>query len=240
LLIALPCEFRRLHPVVMTRYFLLGIVVLLTRGAGVALGQTTPPEEPFVKMVNRTFHALVNIETKRGAGSGFFIDTSGHVVTNAHVIDDSGGTITVKTQEGKTLPAKIVGLDETVDLALLQVEPNKDATFIPLEPQSPNMLGQTLVVMGNPHGLGASLSRGILSARHQTGQSDGRTFDNLFQTDAAINPGNSGGPILDIAGNLAGVTQLKIRGAEGLNYAIPAAIVKEKVTEFLAKEKKVK
>jgi serine protease Do len=199
--------------------------------------QSTPQQEPLVQMVNRVYHAVVNIDTNRGAGSGFFVDAEGHVVTNAHVIAGLLTRITVLTQDGQSLRAQIIGKDEEVDLAVLKVEGKTPFTFISLEKLSPNMLGQTMVVMGNPRGVGTSVSRGVLSGRGRALKTDERDYGNLLQTDAAINPGNSGGPILDLAGDLSGVTQLRYAGAVGLNYAIPAETVRAKVKEFLAKAK---
>jgi serine protease Do len=215
----------------------LGLLCSMVFFSAQLAAQTTPQQEPLVQMVNRVYHAVVNIATTRGAGSGFFIDAEGHVITNAHVIEGLFTRITVLTQDGQSLPARIIGKDDVVDLALLKVEGKEPFTFIPLEKPSPNMLGQTMVVMGNPRGVGTSVSRGILSGRGRALKTDERDYGNLLQTDAAINPGNSGGPILDIAGNLSGVTQLRYPGAIGLNYAIPAETVREKVKEFLVKAK---
>jgi S1-C subfamily serine protease len=194
----------------------------------------TAEQEPLVRMVNRVYMAVVNIKTDRGAGSGFFIDASGLVVTNAHVIDDAR-EIVVRTEDGQSLPAKVIGEDAGVDLALLKVEPTIAPTVIRLDDPSPNMLGQTLVVIGNPLDVGTSVTRGILSARKRTGVVEGRKFAELIQTDASVHPGNSGGPVLDISGKLAGVTRLSRLNAPGLNLAIPVDVVREKVQEFLRK-----
>jgi serine protease Do len=197
----------------------------------------TPQQEPQVRMVNRVYMAVVNIRIDRGRGSGFFITTDGHIVTNAHVIRNAND-ITVLTQDGQSLKATVIGQDRDVDLALLKVEPIRPPTIIPLAKESPNMIGQTMVAIGNPLGVGTSVTRGILSGRGRATIVDGREFDNLLQTDASINPGNSGGPILDISGSLSGVTSIGTRDAHGLSYAIPVNIVREKVDEFLAKARK--
>ena len=206
--------------------------------ASAASAQSKPEEEPLVKMVNRAYHAVVNISTSRGVGSGFFIDAQGHVITNSHVVEGSLTRLNVLTQDGQSLKARIVGRDEAVDIALLKVEGTEPFTFISLDKLSPNMLGQTMVVIGNPGGIGTSVSRGILSARSRDIDTGDRAYENLLQTDAAINPGNSGGPILDLAGQLSGVTQLKRQGAAGLSFAITAEVVRKKALEFLEKEKK--
>ena len=218
---------------------------LLAPGSALALlfscvaplsAQLTPEQEPLVKLINGVIPAVVNISAGPGVGSGFFIDAAGHVVTNSHVIERARGQITVLTQDGQSLDAKIIGDDKEVDLALLKVEGKNPFTFIPVDKPSPNMLGQTLIVIGNPLGLRTSVTRGILSGRGRSSTVQGRDYDNLLQTDAAINPGNSGGPILDISGNLAGVSQLRRGGgAAGLSFAIPVQIVREKVQKFLGK-----
>jgi serine protease Do len=221
------------HPVrFLTRAFLLVAFV------SAAIAQSKPEEEPLVKMVNRAYHAVVNISTSRGVGSGFFINAEGHVITNSHVVEGALTRLNVLTQDGQSLKARIVGRDEAVDIALLKVEGTAPFTFISLDKLSPNMLGQTMVVMGNPRGLGTSVSRGILSARGRSIDTGDRAYENLLQTDAAINPGNSGGPILDLAGQLSGVTQLRRQGADGLSFAISAEVVRDKARELIGKDKK--
>ena len=173
----------------------------------------------------------------QAAGTGFVINKSlGYILTNNHVVQDATKVeVNFLGEETDVYhEAKIIGRDPAVDLALLKVEPAQPVAFIPLDKPSPNMLGQTMVVLGNPRGVGTSISRGVLSGRGRTaGASLDRVYENLLQTDAAINPGNSGGPILDIAGQLSGVTQLGWRGADGINYAIPVTTVRDKVAEFL-------
>ena len=200
------------------------------------IAQETPQQEPQVRMVNRVYMAVVNIKIDEGRGSGFFVTKDGHVVTNAHVIRNATD-ITVLTQDGQSLPAKVIGRSREIDIALLKVEPVRPPTIIPLEKESPNMIGQTMVAIGNPLGVGTSVTRGILSGRGRASVVDGREFDNLLQTDAPINPGNSGGPILDISGSLSGVTSIGTKGASGLSYAIPVNIVREKVDEFMKARK---
>jgi S1-C subfamily serine protease len=211
---------------------------LITAVCRVSAGDT-PQSEPQVQMINRIYMAVVNIQIDRGNGSGFFITTDGHIVTNAHVIRNASD-ITVVTQDGQSLKAKVIGQNRDVDIALIKVEPVRPPTIIPLtkESESPNMIGQTMVAIGNPLGVGTSVTRGILSGRGRATVVDGREFDNLLQTDASINPGNSGGPILDISGSLSGVTSIGTKGAHGLSYAIPVNIVRENVKEFMAKERK--
>ena len=215
-------------------------VLLLLALATPVIAQTKPSDEALVRMLMNKIQAVVNISTNRGAGSGFFIDAEGHVLTNAHVVAGATTRLDVLTEDGLRLKARIIAQDADVDLALLKVESKGPFPFISIDEDklSPNMLGQTMVVIGNPRDIGTSVSRGILSARARKVDAGIREFENLLQTDAAVNPGNSGGPILDIAGQLSGVTQLKRAGSAGLSFAVDCRVARKKTLEFFEKEKK--
>ncbi len=172
-------------------------------------------------------------------GSGFFVDKEGYLVTNAHVVERASELkISVTTQDGKTYTAKYITGDEEHDLALLKVDSKDPVPFLSLEDTSPNHLGQTCLVLGNPVGYGSSVARGILSAKGRSVSIGKMEYQNLLQTDAAINPGNSGGPIVDLAGRLMGVSSVKMSftpqgvPTQGLAFAIPASVVKSKVDEL--------
>src|SRR5688572_5526129 len=172
-------------------------------------------------------------------GSGFFVDGTGYLVTNAHVVERAAELkISVTTQDGKTYTAKYITGDAEHDLALLKVDRPEPFPFLSLTDLSPNLLGQTCLVLGNPVGYGSSVARGILSAKGRTVSIGDTEYQNLLQTDAAINPGNSGGPIVDLAGRLIGVSSVKMSftpqgvPTQGLAFAIPANVVRDKVTEF--------
>jgi serine protease Do len=172
-------------------------------------------------------------------GSGFFVDSSGFLVTNAHVVERAAELkISVTTQDGHTYDAKYVTGDEEHDLALLKVDAKEPFPFLSLEDLSPNHLGQTCLVLGNPVGYGSSVARGILSAKGRAITVGNTDYQNLLQTDAAINPGNSGGPIVDLGGRLVGVSSVKMSftpqgvPTQGLAFAIPASVVREKVDEL--------
>ncbi len=172
-------------------------------------------------------------------GSGFFVDAEGYIVTNAHVVARAAELkISVTTQDGKTYTAKYIAGDEDHDLALIKVERKEPFPFISLSDLSPNLLGQTCLVLGNPLGYGSSVARGIVSAKGRSVTVGDTEYQNLIQTDAAINPGNSGGPIVDIAGNLVGISSVKMSytpqgvPTQGLGFAIPGSVVREKMEEF--------
>jgi serine protease Do len=191
----------------------------------------------------RIFDDLFGIDSQGrrvlGAGSGFFISADGFAVTNDHVVRRATKDgIIVTTQDGKTFPARLIRSDATRDLALLKVDAKESFTFIRLDDLSPNLLGQSVFAIGNPHALGTSVSRGILSARARTLRLGGKEEADLLQTDAAINPGNSGGPMVDLAGRLVAVSRLVFVGnddrqAQGISFGVPGNVVRAKIEEFL-------
>jgi serine protease Do len=172
-------------------------------------------------------------------GTGFIVDPSGYIVTNEHVITRANELkISVTTNDGKTYEARYITGEPESDLAFLKIEAAKPFPHIDLNDLSPNLLGQTVLVLGNPLGYGSSVARGILSAKNRTVEVGGNEFRGLIQTDAAINPGNSGGPLVDLAGKLVGVSSVKMAftpqgvPTQGLGFAIPGEVVREKVQEF--------
>jgi serine protease Do len=180
-------------------------------------------------------------------GSGFIVDPSGYIVTNEHVVQRAAELkISVTTNDGKTYTAHYIAGTEQADLAFLKIDSKDPLPFISTTDLSPNLLGQTVLVLGNPLGYGSSVARGILSAKNRTVAVEEVEYKNLIQTDAAINPGNSGGPVVDISGKLVGISSVKMAftpqgvPTQGLGFAIPGETVREKVAEFkrIAAEKK--
>jgi serine protease Do len=230
--------------------------------------QDSPAGEPSVRMLQKVIPAVVSITTEAvrktggnspdrlfedlfggsgggrravGTGSGFFVTADGYVVTNEHVTEGATkGGITVTTQDGKTYAARLISDNKERDLALLKIEAKEAFPFLRLDDLSPNLLGQSVFVIGNPQGLGTSVSRGILSARARTLKMNGEEFPDLLQTDAAINPGNSGGPIVDLSGKLVAVSCMVYFGGErrqavGLNFGVAGNVVRTKIEEFMKK-----
>jgi serine protease Do len=158
-------------------------------------------------------------------GSGFFISADGYAVTANHVIARGRG-IEITTDDGKTYPAKLVGADPVTDLALLKVEGGGEFPFVRLSERAPR-IGEWVVVVGNPFGLGGTVTAGIVSAR--TRQIKLASHHNDFiQIDAPVNKGNSGGPAFDVDGNVIGVNSAIFSptgGSIGIGFAIPAATV---------------
>ncbi|KAA0591937.1 serine protease Do [Azospirillum lipoferum] len=159
-------------------------------------------------------------------GSGFIIDPSGLVVTNNHVVSDAA-EIAVTLHDGTKLPAKLVGSDAPTDLALLKVESNKPLTAAHWGDSETVEVGDWVVAIGNPFGLGGSVTAGILSARARDIQQG--PYDEYLQTDAAINRGNSGGPLYDANGGVIGINTAiysPTGGSVGIGFAIPSSLAK--------------
>lgn len=160
----------------------------------------------------------------QGQGSGFFISADGYIVTNNHVIDKAT-VVEITTDDQKTYTAKVIGTDPRTDLALLKVEGKGDFPWVRLAPSAPRV-GDWVLAVGNPFGLGGTVTAGIVSAR---GRDIGAgTYDDFIQIDAAVNRGNSGGPTFNLAGEVIGVNTAIVSptgGNIGIAFAIPAETV---------------
>jgi serine protease Do len=174
-------------------------------------------------------------------GSGFIVDPAGYIVTNEHVVQRAADLkIEVTTSDGKVYRARYITGDPKQDLAFIKIEGKTGFPFIDLDNLSPNLLGETVIVLGNSVGYGSSISRGVLSGAKRDITVEDFEYKNLLQTDAAINPGNSGGPVVDIAGRLVGVSSAKMAftpqgvPTQGVGFAIPAETVRDAVRQFKA------
>jgi serine protease Do len=178
-------------------------------------------------------------QTLQSLGSGFIVDPAGYIVTNQHVVERAADLkIQVTTNDGKTFNAHYITGDDKTDLAFIKIDAKAAFPFINLDNISPNLLGETVLVVGNAVGYGSSISRGVLSATKREITIDNIEYKDLVQTDAAINPGNSGGPVIDISGRLVGISSAKMAftpqgvPTQGLGFAIPAEVVRESVAQF--------
>jgi putative serine protease PepD len=188
-------------------------------------------------VVERDF--FFNPIPREGAGSGSIIDTDGHILTNHHVIRDST-KLEVTLSDGSKWPAKFVGADPDNDLAVIQVDaPKEKLTVISMGDSSELKIGQKVLAIGNPFGLGQTLTTGIISSLGRSIRSEaGTLIEDLIQTDAAINPGNSGGPLLDSKGRIIGINSAIISptGASvGIGFAIPVNTAKRILPELISK-----
>jgi len=181
----------------------------------------TPFEKFFHDRKGGQFNAPHQVEAQ---GSGFFISADGYIVTNNHVVD-SASEVEVVTGDGQTYAAKVVGTDKQTDLALIKVDADKKFPFVTLSKDKPQ-IGQWVVAMGNPFGLGGTVTAGIVSAE---GRDIGEgPYDNFLQIDAPINRGNSGGPAFNLKGEVVGVNTAIFSpsgGSVGIAFAIPATTV---------------
>jgi serine protease Do len=209
-----------------------------------------PDNEPIVRAVSTTSPAVVSVDTSTsrqslyrgsfgrvfrgpveevpaGTGSGILMDGN-YVLTNQHVVQpaiEGNGHVTIRLEKGEKYEAEIVGADYTSDVALLKV---KNAPRLPaaaLGDKDALRPGQTVIAIGNPVGLSASVSAGVVSALGRPIEQEGRIYESLIQTDTAINPGNSGGALIDLGGRVVGINTLVQRGQggiiQGIGFAIP-------------------
>ncbi|MEI9892579.1 MAG: trypsin-like peptidase domain-containing protein [Chthoniobacter sp.] len=201
-------------------------------------------QDPYDQFFNQFFggpmrRPRVLSQKVQSLGSGFIVDPAGFIVTNEHVVQRAAELkISVTTNDGKTYNARYVAGSQEADLAFLKIDAPQPLPFINLDQLSPNLLGETVLVLGNPLGYGSSVARGILSAKNRSVTVEEVDYRNLIQTDAAINPGNSGGPVVDISGKLVGVSSVKMAftpqgvPTQGLGFAIPGEVVRQRVVEF--------
>jgi len=172
-------------------------------------------------------------QTITGEGSGFFITADGYAVTNNHVVDHAK-SVQVTTDDGAIFTAKVVGTDQKTDLALIKVDGKSDFPFVKFAERAPQV-GDWVVAVGNPFGLGGTVTAGIVSAR---GRDIGAgPYDDYLQIDAPINKGNSGGPAFDVEGNVIGVNTAIYSpsgGSVGIGFDIPADTVKTVVAQLKA------
>ena len=207
-------------------------------GAGPEM-PTFPPGSPFEKLfrdfMNRNHPGGSDAEPARkvqSLGSGFIIDPSGIVVTNNHVIKGAD-EITVTLQDNTTLKAKVIGHDDRTDIAVLQVKSDKPLPYLPFGDSTRSRVGDWVLAIGNPFGLGGTVTAGIVSARGRDIQQG--PYDDFIQTDAAINRGNSGGPLFNMTGEVIGINTAIFSpsgGSIGLGFSIPSNLAKTVVAQL--------
>ncbi len=173
-------------------------------------------------------------KTTQSLGSGVIVDAdNGYVLTNHHVIE-SADEITVTLRDGRELPAKLIGVDPQVDLAVVQVK-GEDLTALEWADSSALRVGDFVVAIGNPFGLGQTVTSGIVSALGRSGLGI-EDFEDFIQTDASINPGNSGGALVDLNGKLVGINTAILGpsgGNVGIGFAIPSNIAKQVLSHLI-------
>ncbi|MEH1850527.1 MAG: HhoA/HhoB/HtrA family serine endopeptidase [Nostoc sp.] len=191
-------------------------------------------EDPFFRrFFGEGFSQQVPSEQLRGLGSGFIIDKSGLVLTNAHVVDKAD-KVTVRLKDGRTFEGKVQGIDEVTDLAVVKINAGNDLPVAPLGSSNNVQVGDWAIAVGNPLGFDNTVTLGIIStlkrSSAQVGISDKRL--DFIQTDAAINPGNSGGPLLNGLGEVIGINTAIRPDAMGIGFAIPIDKAKAIATQL--------
>ena len=173
-------------------------------------------------------------QIKTSLGSGVLFSSDGYILTNQHVIGDKNVNVIVELSDGRKINAKIVGIDKGTDLAVLKADLGADAyPSIEIEDSDKVQIGDVVLAIGNPYGLGQSVSMGIISA---TGREYENAYSNYLQTDASINKGNSGGALIDLNGRLIGINTI-IRsssgGSEGIGLAIPSSVALNVISDLI-------
>jgi len=249
-----------------TNFFVLAVVIaLIAGGIGAAVGRSTTTNiganlvetnnkverapDSIAGLAARVIPAVVSIKVKgltgSGTGSGFFLDSNGYVLTNNHVVEAAAtsGTITVELSNGKKYGAKLMGRDNSYDLAVLKIDVTSAPT-LQLGDSDLVQVGDSVIAIGSPLGLSGTVTSGIISSKNRavtTGNGSGESsFINALQTDAAINPGNSGGPLVDSTGAVIGVNSAiatlgsgSQSGSIGLGFAIPINQAKKTAEQLI-------
>ncbi|MBF2055182.1 MAG: trypsin-like peptidase domain-containing protein [Candidatus Sericytochromatia bacterium] len=219
--------------------------------AQVTPGGGTATEDQVINLYKNNSDSVVNVTTRSfqynyfmelvprdGAGSGFVIDKSGHVVTNYHVVQGAQRFFVAFGNREQSYPAQLVGFDQSNDLAVLKVDaPANLLKPVQLGDSDKLQVGQTAVAIGNPFGLGQTITTGVVSSLNRDIQAENnRVMSGLIQTDAAINRGNSGGPLFDSRGRVIGVNTMIYSpsgGSVGIGFAIPINTVKHFIPDLI-------
>jgi serine protease Do len=165
-----------------------------------------------------------------GAGSGFIIDDKGHAVTNAHVVNGAD-VVKVKLSDERELKAKVLGKDERLDVAVIEIQGAKNLPHVSLGSSAAMKVGEPVVAIGNPFGLGGTVTTGIVSAKSRS--IGAGPYDDFIQTDASINPGNSGGPLFDLKGQVVGMNTAINASGQGIGFAIPSDAIREVLPQLI-------
>lgn len=240
------------------------IFALLLLATAASLGSQEPlqfpRETPVVAVYRRTHNAVVNISGEQTVsqslwpqafdlwgprfqqqvavlGSGFVVHEDGFIVTNAHVVE-SVKRLKVVFSDGREFPTRVVSADTSKDLAVLRIDAGGKLPFIEFGRSDDLMIGETVIAIGNPYGYANTVTSGVVSAVGRDIQvSEGYWLRGLIQTDAPINPGNSGGPLLNVNGQLIGITTAIRAEAQNIGFAIPVDTLVDNVGQMLVPEK---
>ncbi len=171
---------------------------------------------------------------QRSLGSGFIISNDGYIFTNNHVVEQAD-KILVKISDGKEYEAKIIGTDPNTDIALIKIKPDNSLPVAEIGDSEKVRVGEWVIAIGNPFGLDATVTAGIVSAKGRV--IGAGPYDNFIQTDASINPGNSGGPLFNMEGKVIGINTAIVAQGQGIGFAIPVNMAKTILADLKTKGK---
>ncbi|MDP3881781.1 MAG: trypsin-like peptidase domain-containing protein [Nanoarchaeota archaeon] len=193
----------------------------------IGLLKLTQPGD-FSEVIEESMQSVVNIATDKSAGTGFFVNDSGIIATNLHVLSGAN-RINVLTADGRTFRAEFIGGDKLRDVALLRIE-SSDFKSLSFADSDSLKVGNKVIAIGNPLGLSFTVTEGIVSALDRPGANG---LNEYIQTDVSLNPGNSGGPLLDASGKVVGMNNFKIGGAENLGFALESNSVEKVINAII-------
>ncbi len=189
-----------------------------------------PFDDFFGNDFNKFFNEPHREFKRQSLGSGFIINKDGYILTNYHVIENATEIIVTLSSDKKDYKATVVGQDQKLDIALIKIDAGEDLPVAVLGDSDSLQVGEWVLAIGNPFGLGGSVTAGIVS---QKGRVIGAgPYDNFIQTDASINPGNSGGPLFNMHGEVVGINTAIIAGGQGIGFATPINMVKEVLSQL--------
>ena len=191
-------------------------------------------QDPFEEFFHNFFGNVPPEQKRRSLGSGFIVSDDGFILTNNHVVEKAD-EITVTLLDKEELRAEVVGTDPKTDIALIKIKAGKKLPFVSLGDSEKLEIGEWVVAIGNPFGLGHTVTTGIVSAKGR-GIGSG-PYDDFIQTDASINPGNSGGPLFNMKGAVVGINTAIVQGGQGIGFATPIHLAKSILGQLKEKGK---
>jgi len=190
--------------------------------------------DPFEDFFNNFFGNAPREQKRRSLGSGFIVSEDGYILTNNHVVEKAD-EVTVTLLDKEDYKAEVVGTDPKTDIALIKIKPSEKLRFVRLGDSERLEIGEWVVAIGNPFGLGHTVTAGIVSAKGRVIGSG--PYDDFIQTDASINPGNSGGPLFNLRGEVVGINTAIIQGGQGIGFATPIQMAKSVLGQLKEKGK---
>ena len=191
-------------------------------------------QDPFEEFFHNFFGNIPREQKRRSLGSGFIVSDDGFILTNNHVVEKAD-EITVTLLDKEEFRAEVVGTDPKTDIALIKIKTGKKLPFVPLGDSEKLEIGEWVVAIGNPFGLGHTVTTGIVSAKGRVIGSG--PYDDFIQTDASINPGNSGGPLFNMKGEVVGINTAIVQGGQGIGFATPIHLAKSILGQLKEKGK---